>query len=84
MSALCDAVQLTIPSLRYVDNHGDRLIIGLHLAAETAVFYIECLSKESVLNQESGNDSLEERASALSRAFVTWIGPVLKAIEWFC
>lgn len=36
-SALCDAVQLTIPSLRYVDNHGDRLIIGLHLAAETTV-----------------------------------------------
>ena len=42
------------------------------------VLYVECLGKESILNEEGQTDSLEETASVLSRSFVSWIGPVLK------
>nr|CAE76208.1 related to multidrug resistance protein [Neurospora crassa] len=80
ISCLCDLVQLTIPSLRHLDNHNDRLIIGWQLVAKIVVFYVECLAKESVVDEEEeiGHGSLEERASFLSRAFVSWISPVLK------
>lgn len=80
-SCLCDLVQLTIPSLRHLDDHNDRLIIGWQLAAKILVVDVECLAKESVVDEEeeeSGHGSLEERASFLSRAFVSWISPVLK------
>ncbi|KAK3500859.1 hypothetical protein B0T13DRAFT_527250 [Neurospora crassa] len=80
VSCLCDLVQLTIPSLRHLDNHNDRLIIGWQLVAKIVVFYVECLAKESVVDEEEeiGHGSLEERASFLSGAFVSWISPVLK------
>lgn len=79
ISCLCDLVQLTVPSLRHLDNHNDRLILGWQLAAKIVVVYVECLAKESVVDEEeSGHGSLEERASFLSRAFVSWISPVLK------
>ncbi|KAK1782718.1 hypothetical protein QBC45DRAFT_191956 [Copromyces sp. CBS 386.78] len=77
-SGLCDSVQLTIPSLRYLDRRDERAITGWQLAVKAVVLYIECLSKENVLNEEDHTDSLEERASVLSRAFVSWIGPVVK------
>lgn len=78
--ALFDLVQLTLPSLRNSGGNHGPLVIGLQLAAKIVVVYVECLGKESILIEEevSGHDLLEERASILSRALVSWIGPVLK------
>ncbi|KAK3388850.1 ABC transporter type 1, transmembrane domain-containing protein [Sordaria brevicollis] len=79
-SAFFDLFQLTIPSLRNAGGFNGLFAIGLQLAAKIVVVNVECLGKASILIDEegSGHDSLEEKASILSRAFVSWIGPVLK------
>lgn len=80
-SALCELLQLTLPSLRNSGGNSGRLVIGLQLAAKIVVVYVECLGKKNIImidEESSDDDSLEERASILSRAFVSWIGPVLK------